>query len=226
MENQSKNPKKRASVLSPDGVRQAIGYLGIIMPAILMVGTLTIGNCSHLQDSISHYYFTIMGGFLVATLCAFAVILFIYQGYGLKDNLITSFAGLCALGIALFATTHIEDVDCMVCCLSDCKARIFTHYISAALFFITLSYISIFIFTKSDGVKTPEKIKRNRVYRTCGIVMLVSIFFIFLIRIIPWLGDNLKAIKPVFLLEWIALVAFGISWLVKGNTMFRDKPNK
>jgi hypothetical protein len=56
--------------------------------------------------------------------------------------------------------------------------------------------------------------------------MLVSIFLIFLIRIIPWLGDILKAIKPVFWLEWIALVAFGVSWLVKGKAILKDKKTK
>jgi hypothetical protein len=223
MEDKSKKQGKPVSVLSPDGVRQAIGYLGIIMPAVLMVGSITIGNCSHLQDSISHYYFTIMGGFLVVTLSAFAVILFIYQGYELRDNIITSFAGLCALGIALFATNHIEDVDCMVCCLSDCKARIITHYISAGLFFITLSYISFFLFTKSAGVKTREKIIRNRIYRTCGVIMFASIVLILLIRVIPGLDDMLKNLKPVFWLEWIALVAFGVSWLVKGKAVLKDK---
>lgn len=220
MEN-SKN-KKPARVLSPNGVRQAIGYLGIIMPAILMVGTLTIGHCTELQDSISHYYFTIMGNVLVATLCSFSIFLFLYQGYERWDNIVTSFAGLCALGIALFATTQISDIDCAVCFLPACKARVWTHYISAALFFTTLSYVSFCLFTKSNGPKTKKKKIRNKIFRTCAVVMLVSIIFILLIKIIPWLGTHLAKYKPVLWLEWIALIAFGISWLVKGKAMFAD----
>lgn len=214
--------KKTARVLSPDGIRQAIGYLGIIMPAILMVGTLSIGKCTELQDSISHYYYTIMGNVLVMTLCSFSVFLFLYQGYERWDNIVTTFAGLCALGIALFATTQISDIDCAVCFMSYCKARVWTHYISAALFFTTLSYISFCLFTKSKGPKTKRKKIRNKIYRTCAVVMLLSIIAILLIKIIPSLGKSLAEYKPVFWLEWIALAAFGVSWLVKGKAMLAD----
>jgi hypothetical protein len=33
------------------------------------------------------------------------------------------------------------------------------------------------------------------------------------------------SLKPVFWLESIAVVAFGISWLVKGEAIFKDQPN-
>jgi formate-dependent nitrite reductase membrane component NrfD len=146
----------------------------------------------------------------------------LYQGYERWDNIVTSFAGLCALGIALFATTQISDIDCAVCFLPACKARVWTHYISAALFFTTLSYVSFCLFTKSKGPKTKRKIVRNIVFRTCAVVMLVSIILILLIKVIPWLGTHLAKFKPVFWLEWLALIAFGVSWLVKGKAMLAD----
>lgn len=34
----------------------------------------------------------------------------------------------------------------------------------------------------------------------------------------------LRGYKPVFWLEWGALTAFGISWLVKGGLFLKDKP--
>lgn len=222
MENHTQEKKLKSSVLRPDGVRQAIGYLGIFMPAMLLLGTFIIGKCPEMQDSISHYYFTIMGNALVATLCGFAVFLFIYQGYDTWDNIVTSFAAVCALGIALFATSQIDDIDCSVVCLKDYKPRIIIHYISATLFFITLSYISAFLFTKSTGEKTIWKKRRNRVYRICAGVMMVSILMVLLIKLIPDLKDLLANYKPVFWLEWIALIAFGISWLVKGKTFMQD----
>jgi hypothetical protein len=33
------------------------------------------------------------------------------------------------------------------------------------------------------------------------------------------------AMNPVLILESLALVAFGIAWLVKGNTLFKDSKN-
>jgi len=46
---------------------------------------------------------------------------------------------------------------------------------------------------------------------------------IFLIKIITSLKDHLEKYKPVFWLEWLALIAFGISWLVKGKAFATDK---
>ncbi|PWS28582.1 hypothetical protein DHW03_01645 [Pedobacter yonginense] len=43
-----------------------------------------------------------------------------------------------------------------------------------ALFFITLAANSYFLFTRSDAIKiTAEKNKRNRIYRICGILMII-----------------------------------------------------
>jgi uncharacterized membrane protein len=36
-------------------------------------------------------------------------------------------------------------------------------------------------------------------------------------------GTFIAAINPVLILESVALLAFGISWLVKGHTLFKDK---
>ena len=68
---------------------------------------------------------------------------------------------------------------------------------------------------------TAMKKQRNRVYKICGIVILVSVAGI------PIAGLNgifeyIKFLKPTFVLETIALVAFGISWLTKGEAILGD----
>jgi hypothetical protein len=82
--------------------------------------------------------------------------------------------------------------------------------------------MSIFLFTKSFGKMTPEKKKRNRVYRICGVIMLVSIIGI-PIDGIPAIYDRIKSIKPTLILEFLALTSFGISWLTKGEFILADK---
>jgi len=87
-----------------------------------------------------------------------------------------------------------------------------------------LSAISLFLFTKSKGVViTKQKIRRNRIYRICGVIMLVCIVVLALYANVrdslPWL----KQYKPVFWLESVALLAFGVSWLVKGGLFLMDK---
>ncbi len=88
--------------------------------------------------------------------------------------------------------------------------------------FLTLSYFSLFLFTKTKkGVEpTPEKKTRNRWYRTLGAIMLACIV---LIAVYNRLLDetSIAAIKPVFLLESIALWAFGWSWGIKGTRCSR-----
>ena len=68
---------------------------------------------------------------------------------------------------------------------------------------------------------TEEKKKRNRIYRTCRVVILVCIGLIGLIST-PWLEGFAASLKPVFWLETFALWAFGFSWFVKGETLWKD----
>lgn len=221
--NYNPNPEPDPMVISYLKLRRAIGILGVTLPAFLLLGSVIFGKCTQVQDSISHYYFTIMGDLLVGILCAVAIFLLSYRGYEKIDNISSSLAGFFALCVALLATSHDPDAACTVRFLPDLSWRISIHYISAALFFITLSYISIFLFTKSKGVKTAKKLLRNKIYVTCGIVMLIAIVLIFALKVFPAFGDLLAKLKPVFWLEWIALIAFGTSWLVKGKFLFGDE---
>ena len=85
--------------------------------------------------------------------------------------------------------------------------------------FAIFSYFSLILFTKGVAKPTPQKKKRNIVYKVCGYIMLACILLIFLNFLIkPQLGD----LKPVFCLETIALWAFGISWLTKGEFLLKD----
>jgi len=219
MENQKPSP----FIISFLTLRKTIGFLGIFLPAILLVGTIFIGRCTQIQDSISHYYYTIMGDVFVGILCMVAIFLVSYRGYNKIDNVASNLAGIFALIVAFFATSNSNDIECSVRILSTTGWRELTHYIAAAMFFITLAFMSYFLFTKSRGPKTKEKILRNKVYRSCGIIIITSILVILLFRNINWLNIHLAIYKPVFWLEWIALAAFGTSWLVKGKFILDDE---
>jgi len=65
------------------------------------------------------------------------------------------------------------------------------------------------------------KRRRNLIYRLCGIIMLVSmaaieIFFLFF-------DESHEDSRFVLYAETVTLVAFGISWLTKGGTLYPDK---
>ena len=97
------------------------------------------------------------------------------------------------------------------------------HFVSATVFFLTLAVYSFFIFTKTDPSRpmTPEKKKRNVVYRVSGIVIVVCLAAIAILNLVP--PGPIDQLKPVFWLETVASVAFGVSWLVKGETLLKDR---
>ena len=68
---------------------------------------------------------------------------------------------------------------------------------------------------------SPEKAKRNKLYVSCGVVILGCIalipFYHFFLE-----DTGIAALKPVFWLETLALWAFGISWMTKGEMLWRD----
>jgi hypothetical protein len=52
--------------------------------------------------------------------------------------------------------------------------------------------------------------------------MLVCMGLIAVLSLIP--GDvPVKRLRPVFWLESLAIVAFGVSWLTKGQAILRDR---
>ncbi len=205
-------------------LRKAVGILGIFLPVVLAIGVYLFSNCSFIQDSISDYYYTIMGNLFVGTLCAVGLFLFSYKGYEQKDLIASRLACFFALCVAFFPTYGPEPpFVCNVLHRNSSSLSSTIHDVSAALFFLTLAYFSLFLFTKSSGHPTGNKRKRNTIYKICGYTILASIVLLILYFKIPGLQSRFKEYKPVFMLETISLWAFGFSWLTKGEFILKDK---
>jgi hypothetical protein len=68
---------------------------------------------------------------------------------------------------------------------------------------------------------TARKRQRNRVYTACGYTILVCIGLA--VVDLTFLKDSvLQTIDPVFWLESAAVLAFGVSWLTKGEAILAD----
>ncbi len=197
----------RTMVISYLSLRKAVGILGVAFPIIMAVGYWIAGG-EGIRASISSYYHTGMRDMFVGVLCAVALFLFSYTGYERKDNIAGDMAAIFALGLAFFpiSTGLVGTI----------------HLISAVLFFLLLAFYSLFLFTKGDPNPTKQKKKRNRLYRVCGYVILGAILIILFYSIFPGFYDAIRGLKPTFWLETVALWAFGVSWLTKGNVLFRD----
>lgn len=202
-------------------MRVAIGILGIALPFVLLFGAVALGGCSRVLDSISAYYHSIMRDVFVGILCAVSFFLFAYKGYRMSDFIALKLASVSALGVALFPTSVDEAFPCMIPPYPLPPAVGSLHFAFAALFFLTLAYLSWFEFTKTEAGKDirdarPDKKKRNAVYRACALIMAACLAMLAAYNFSP-AGSPLRVHGLAFWLESAALLAFGASWLVKGE---------
>jgi hypothetical protein len=243
------NNKNEGLLISYLTIRKAIGWLGMLLPFILLIlnyctSTLGIVNnkffvvttCNppfqqqhFFKSSISHYYYTSVGELFTGVL-----FMFCYKGHplrtterGLSDKTLTNLIGLFALGVVLFPTGGTV-------CIKD-STRLFLasintgyiHFTMATLFFASLAIMCIVNFRRTEDIVSFGKKKNHTTFLVCGIVMLVCLVLLFVYGV--WIQgkySSLDKLRPIFCLEAIALIFFGISWLVKGQIDFLYIPKK
>jgi hypothetical protein len=209
------------AVISYMTLRQLIGWVGISMPFVVKIGGYLLDGISG-YESISAYYYSGMRDVFVGTLVLIGGLLLCHRGESkIQDNWVTNLAGLAAVGIAFLPMDPHQVFSAsggvITLCL-PCHRAVGFHFVAAALFFGLTSYLVYFRFPRTNQVPpTPQKLKRNWVYRICGVVMLVSIVVIGIIR-------SMSMTASIFVPETAAVVAFGIAWLVKGQTFFLKDP--
>ena len=82
---------------------------------------------------------------------------------------------------------------------------------------------AIFLFTKKGPDPTPRKLTRNRIYITCGLIMLVCMLAMVIYK--NFIQGEHSRSTFVFWAETVALIAFGASWLTKGGAIYSDRKN-
>jgi hypothetical protein len=219
-------------------LRKLLGFLGILLPVALAIGTLAM-HC-HIQSSISAYYYSPMRDWFVGILCAMGIFLFTYTGYiegpevRIKENWLTKVAGVLAIIIANLPTGGDKEISkscsthsCPIpTCANvmgwnlDCASPLLggVHLVCAALFFTILAYILYYKFSKINPSAGREE--EIRFYKGCGLVMAVCILIMLVNEALSWkyqLCYPLYYSPVLFFFETIALFAFGIAWLRKGK---------
>ncbi|WP_020657470.1 hypothetical protein [Amycolatopsis benzoatilytica] len=195
-------------------LRRAIGVLGISLPIVVIVGKEIVDG-GGLLGSLSGYYYSDLRNVFVGTLCAIGVFLIAYRGYGRIDDIAANVAGVAGIGVALFPTSPTAPTPVE-------HAIGVAHLVFAGIFFLTLAFFCLFLFTKTDGTPSPRKRSRNVVYRVCGVVMLVSLAL--LVINAAFFNAATVSLHPTVWLESLAVIAFGFAWLVKGETLLADPP--
>lgn len=142
------------------------------------------------------------------------------KGYDRWDKFAGYFACLFAIGVAFFPTTPPNSTG-------RTELIGYLHYSFAALLFLTFAIFCLCLFTKTDLTRTPtpQKLKRNWVYRICGSIILICIVLIFIVKRAAF-GGLVAPYSPVFWLESIAVITFGVAWLTKGEMILKDEKSE
>ena len=203
----------RPKVSGPAGVRPSIAPYGYFFFS------------TGIQSSLSAYYHTDMGDVFVGTLWAIGVFFYAYRGYtkdANNDDAKATWTGVFAILVALFPADPSGGVGIPET-LSG-KA----HLAFAASFFAMLAYFCLCLFTKSRSKpheRPVQKQHRDRLYRLAGYTIIVSIVLIGVLGFVPeGVIQAVEAWNPVFVLESIAVIAFGVAWLTKGQAILADTP--
>ncbi len=207
-----------ARLISYLTLRKLIGLIGLLLPFALVIINMLLIRQAEMQGSMSGYYYTDVRGILIGSLCAIGVFLFAYRGYDVWDNRLTNLAGICAIGVALFPTAPVNP---------STRARDigYVHFACAGLLFALLAVIALWQFTKTEpGTdRTVQKRQRDLVYRVCGTVIALCLVLVPIESLV--IGAPIQRFRPLFWLEAVAVVAFGVAWLVKGQAILKDQPS-
>jgi len=203
-----KTPAKNDQIISYYALRVLIGATGILLPFLLIIGNLIAYNNFNIESSVSDYYDnSTSGDILVGVLFVLGFFLMTYKGYDKTDSRAANLGCIFALGVALFPTTSTNHVIHIM------------HFVFALLLFSVFIFFSIYLFRKTGpGRRTKQKDKRNRVYLTCGIIMIVCIVCIAIGML--WLKELSANYQLVFWFESLALISFGISWITKAEFLY------
>ena len=216
----------RPDDLSGDQHRRLIGWIGLFLPWLLILLAIQrdgVDIWSRLE-SISAYYYSGAVAVFVGMLASLALFLFTYRGFGNDyhkwDRATAITAGIAALVVALFPTAAPASIEPLVWWHPWTGVL---HHVGATVLFAMFAVFALWLFRIDKSGKPQLTGWRNKIYFACGVAILGCI---------AWAGYNGWKGKEIFLPESIALIAFSLSWLVKGyaddavRTFLRMKPKQ
>ncbi|MEJ2455391.1 MAG: hypothetical protein P8103_14715 [Candidatus Thiodiazotropha sp.] len=190
-------------------LRTGIALLAFLLPLVLLIWGYAVEG--HLRDSMSNYYIDVNGksmrDWFVGTLWAIAVFLILYKGWQrqeggwLNENRALNYAGLCAIGVAMFPMQ---------------SKSVSIHGTCAVLLFLLMAYVCICLARDTLDELKDEKQKHwyLKAYRILGVLMiLVPIIALG----IAYIFSSLK--QYTFFVEWVGVWVFASYWLVKSSEM-------
>jgi len=206
-------------------VRKFIGLTGISLPIFLLLFSV-IADGSGPKGSISAYFYSGGREILVGSLFAIGVFLFAYKGFDKDkrqptDKLVSRLAAVGAIGIAFApmdwaaSGSPVEPVCTWLQCTLTGGVTKYLHGAFAVLFFGSLATFCLVNFQRcADGAEPDaEKLFRNGIFKMLGWIIVIGTVGFIAGSIWDFGGAF------VFWAESVAVVAFGLSWIIKGEAI-------
>jgi hypothetical protein len=200
-------------------MRVAIGVLGVVLPLLLVfVDKLAFRGDPFPRGSLSAYYYSGMRDVFVGIMSATGVFLITYKMSERNlDNLASLFAGISAWVIALFPTGRPHGSAAALTPLQDLLGETTVksiHFVASGVFIGLLALLSYY-FGVREGARPRRPHTRSPTFWrwfhwSCTLAMVVAIV---------WIVVTQSVGRPHYAQlvgEWVAVWAFGASWLAKG----------
>lgn len=203
-------------------LRKAVGGIAVALPVALWWR-----HKGPVLTSISQSYYTDVNALFVGFLCAIGVFLLFYRGYDGRDRVASLIAGICAITVSQCPCgSDIHAPGLPVAAFwqwqNPYPAYLSAlHYGAAAMMFGTLAYFCLVLFPKTDksGCEGARKLLRNRIYRICGTIIVVTMAVAAVDKISGvLLHQRLLWDVGIYCVESTMIFAFGLSWAVKGES--------
>jgi hypothetical protein len=201
-------------------MRTVIGFIGIFLPTVLLLGDIVFLKGSPLpRGSLSAYYHSGMRDLFVGSLCVTALFLITYKVFEKNlDNTLSLIAGVAVLGVAWFPTGRPAGSTSPATPLQEKlgESTVMTiHFICAGIFIGSLAVMS-YLFGLREGERPPQPGKRppgfwRWFHWSCAIAIVAAVVFVALTKLLDWFDSYSLLIG-----ETVAVLAFGVSWLMKG----------
>ena len=207
-------------------IRKLIGILGLALPILLPISE------GILLSSMSHYYYQPLSSLLfIIVLSSFGLFLISYKGYKIdsttekiSDDLLTNIGGISALIVVFIPTYCLESNSSIIdeiCTTKNYpllghanKIMNTIHLVAAGIFIFIMGWMSKYKFTRGRDTLN------NAIYKWCGNIVWLAILLLIALVIIEFFIPNFHITSyDIFLLETLAVIPFGIAWLVKGKAM-------
>lgn len=157
--------------------------------------------------SISFSYHTEARDAFVGMLFVVGAFLWAYNGHSLQEGVASKVASLAAVFVAIFPTSNNL-------CESDITSKI--HFFAAVVLFSILAYFCFAPFRKNTKGQGGKKGRRSKVYFSCGCIMIICMLSVAIEKLtLPC--ETIKTLNITYWAEAIALVAFGVAWIVAGK---------